>query len=71
MKKFLKEAFTLIIFSVIIMAMMYGCIWYATSPEVWYANMHDSKCESALNPEEDCSCYKRFLEKEKEKTIND
>lgn len=66
MKNFLKEAFTLIILSVIMATMMYGCICYATSPEVWYANTHDSKCESALNPEEDCGCYERFLEKEKE-----
>ena len=65
MKKFLKEALQLTIFSVVMGALMFCFIWYATSPEVWYANMHDSECESTLESAENCGCYDRFLEKEK------
>lgn len=52
----------LIIFSLIILA----ALPWMTSPEVWYAGMHDSQCEgSMLDEGEDCGCYERFLAKDK------
>ena len=51
-----------IIFSLIILASL---LWM-TSPEVWYAGVHDSHCEGIMPDEgEDCGCYERFLAKDK------
>lgn len=52
---------------IILTAAMGGCLYHATSPESWYAGMHDSKCGNTLYGEK-CHCYERFLEADKERT---
>lgn len=59
-KDFLLGALFVIVLSVI----MGGCVWYGTSPEFWYAGMHDEMCEKTLYGER-CHCYERFIEAEK------
>lgn len=59
-KDFLLGALFVIVLSVI----MGGCLYHATSPESWYAGMHDAECENTLRGEK-CHCYERFIEAEK------
>ena len=67
MKKILtSNTFLGIIASIIFSLILLAALLWMTSPEVWYAGMHDSKCEcSMLDEGEDCGCYERFLAKEK------
>lgn len=59
-KDFICGAIAAAVFAVI----MGGCIYHATSPEAWYAGMHDAECENTLHGEK-CHCYERFIEAEK------
>lgn len=67
MKKiFTSDTFLGIITSIIFSLLIFAALMWTTSPEVWYAGMHDSQCEGAIvNEGEDCGCYGRFLAKEK------
>lgn len=60
MKDFLIKLFFAILFALFIAAMLYHC----TSPEVWYAEEHDSYCETLLGHEE-CGCYQRLVKEAK------
>lgn len=40
-------------------------IYKITSPEIWHAGTHDSKCEKTWN-RGSCSCYDRLLKQDKE-----
>lgn len=62
-KDFIYGVIAIIVLTVV----MGGCLYHATSPEVWYAGKHDSKCENTLYDEE-CHCYERFLEADRERT---
>ena len=63
-----KELLGSVIFSIIFGILICWGIWYGTSAECWYEGMHDSQCENVMADEgEDCGCYNRFLEKEKNK----
>ena len=65
MKKILtSDTFLGIIASIIFSLIIFAALLWMTSPEVWYAGMHDSQCEgSMLDEGEDCGCYERFLAK--------
>ena len=65
MKKIFKsDIFLGIITSIIFSLIIFAALLWMTSPEVWYAGMHDSQCEgSMLDEGEDCGCYERFLAK--------
>lgn len=63
MKEKVKEFFYACLFIVILAFIFFFIIWYGTSDKVWYANKHDSNCESMLYDKEDCGCYDRFMNK--------
>lgn len=67
MKKILtSDTFLGIIASIIFSLIIIAALLLITSPEVWYAGMHDSQCEGIMLDEgEDCGCYERFLATEK------
>ena len=67
MKKILtSDTFLGIIASIIFSLIIIAALLWITSPEVWYAGMHDSQCEGIMPDEgEDCGCYGRFLATEK------
>jgi hypothetical protein len=65
MKEKVKNFVVGVIMLIILMVIMGGCLYHATSAESWYAGMHDSKCETAGYGE--CGCYDRFMEREANK----
>ena len=67
MKKILSSyTFFCIISSFFFSLIILASLLWMTSPEVWYAGMHDSQCEgSMLDEGKDCGCYERFLAKDK------
>lgn len=40
-----------------------GCVYLCTTPEYWYAGMHDGMCEKTHG--EKCQCYQRALERDR------
>lgn len=66
MKKILKsDTFLAFIASIIFSLIIFAALLWMTSPEVWYAGMHDSQCEGTMLDEgEECGCYGRFLARE-------
>ena len=63
MKKPVKELIISAIISFLFLLIFAAACFYATSPEVWYADQHDSKCEQAFG-EKDCKCYDRLIRQE-------
>ncbi len=61
-----KDFLLVTLFIVVMSIIMGGCIYHATSPEVWYAGKHDADCENTLYGEK-CHCYERFIEADKER----
>ena len=65
MKKLLKsETFLGIITSIIFSLILFLAFLWATAPEQWYADMHDSQCEKTLY-DEPCECYERLVAADK------
>ena len=58
-KDFLLGALFVIVLSVI----MGGCLYHATSPEVWYAGEHTEGRDGTDN----CGCYEKLIQKDKER----
>lgn len=59
-KDFIVGVIATIIFAVI----MGGCIWYGTSPEVWYAGEHTEGCDGTDN----CGCYEKLIQMDRERS---
>lgn len=56
------EIILFIIVNIILVALMFWGFLWATSPEVWYAGVHDSQHEG-----DDCKCHERLVAADKEK----
>ena len=56
----MKNIIENIVVIVIMAVVMFMAFMYATSAEVWYAGMHDSKCEMNGN----CHCCERLVKSE-------
>lgn len=60
MKRFFESEFFYGLIGVLLFcALFVFMLWYGTSKESWYADMHDNQCEL-----ENCKCYERFMERE-------
>lgn len=59
MKK--DEIVIFIIINIILIALIFWAFLIATSPEAWYAGMHDSKHEG-----NNCKCHERLVAADKE-----
>ena len=57
MKKTLQKVGVVLLIS----AVLFGVLMYATSAETWYAGMHIAGCDGS----QDCGCYKKLLEMDK------
>ena len=67
MKKILtSETFLGIIASIVFSILLVWAFIWATEPEQWYADMHDSQCEKTLY-DEPCECYERLVAADKAK----
>ena len=42
-----------------------GCVYLCTTPEYWYAGMHDGKCEKTHTHGGKCGCYERLIKADK------
>lgn len=61
MKRLLtSETFLSICVSILLSIIIFLVFLWSTAPEQWYADSHDSKCESLLENSA-CHCYERFL----------
>ena len=56
----MKDFLLYVVFIIIVNAFVLLAIWTATSPEDWYAGMHDSECEKTIHSEK-CHCYERLV----------
>lgn len=62
MKQSTKESVFACLFIAAMVAMFFCCALYGLSDRVWYADRHDSKCETLNNARiDDCGCYKRLV----------
>lgn len=54
--------FLLVTIAVIVMSIAaVACMYYATSPEVWYTGEHTKDC----NGTNDCGCYEKLIKADK------
>lgn len=56
----MKDFILYILFFVAFNVVVFLAVWTGTSPEYWYAGMHDSQCEKTLYGEK-CHCYERLV----------
>lgn len=72
MKNILKsETFLGITASIVFSLILFFAFLWATAPEQWYADMHDSQCEATMaNEGEGCGCYERLVAGDKARYNN-
>lgn len=63
MSERMKEFLVGVIVTIAFTAIIGGCLYHATSPEVWYAGMHTEGCDGTDN----CGCYEKLIQMDKER----
>lgn len=58
----MKDFLLYVIFVIVSTIVSFAFLYIATSPSYWYAETHDSKCET-LRGNKECHCYERLVNK--------
>ena len=53
----LKDVLLGTVFVIVVFAILFCFLWYATSAEVWYYGEHTAECDNS----EDCGCYEKLV----------